>query len=100
MHDCSSRTQTHPMKRSNANPVNREPASSTTPLTVYFQQPCPTCGRRLRILVQYLGWQVACPHCGRSFVARDVSQDDDETGEANPLLERVDRLLGLLDRTS
>jgi hypothetical protein len=38
---------------------------------MYFLQECPTCGRNLRIRVEYLGKSVVCQHCHRSLVARD-----------------------------
>jgi hypothetical protein len=37
----------------------------------YFVQECPTCGRNLRIRVEYLGRRVVCQHCHRALVARD-----------------------------
>lgn len=37
----------------------------------YFVQECPTCGRNLRIRVEYLGRSVVCQHCHRVLVARD-----------------------------
>ena len=30
---------------------------------------CPTCGRSLRVRVEYLGAVVACKHCGAEFQA-------------------------------
>jgi rRNA maturation protein Nop10 len=39
--------------------------------STYFVQECPTCGRRLRIRVEYLGKQVVCQHCAGQFTASD-----------------------------
>jgi hypothetical protein len=38
---------------------------------VAFLQPCPVCGRTLRIGVMLLGRRVFCQHCGGGFVAAD-----------------------------
>jgi hypothetical protein len=38
---------------------------------VCYHQPCPVCGRTLRIGVLLLGRQVYCQHCGGGFVAAD-----------------------------
>ncbi len=35
----------------------------------YFHTECSVCGRQLRILVEHLGQQVACGHCGSHCVA-------------------------------
>ncbi len=37
--------------------------------TLYFVRPCPTCGRRTQIALDFLGRQVGCQHCGREFLA-------------------------------
>ena len=68
------------------------------PVTTYFQQPCPACGRRLLIRVEHLGQQVSCSHCRRAFVARDVSHDSgDATGDRSSVLDRAERLLATLE---
>ncbi len=75
--------------------------SPAGPITTYFQQPCPTCGCPLLILVEHLGKQVFCSHCRRAFVARDVSQDrGDAEDVGRSLLSRAERLLGLLELSS
>jgi hypothetical protein len=38
---------------------------------VCYHQPCPVCGRTLRIGVMLLGRQVYCQHCRGGFVAAD-----------------------------
>ena len=45
----------------------------------FFIRPCPACGRHARILLDYLGKQVCCRHCGREFTA-----DDPESLSAAP----------------
>ncbi len=35
----------------------------------FFYQPCPTCGRSLRVPVKYFGRQMCCTHCKGQFVA-------------------------------
>lgn len=64
----------------------------------YFLQVCPTCGRRVRVRVEYMGKQVACQHCHGRFEARDpetagmASQRD-----VAPIIDRVDELLASAD---
>ncbi len=82
--------------------ADAEPSGTRTPpqsgrapsVVTYFQQPCPTCGRRLLIEVERLGQEVWCSHCRRALIARDPCQDHDEmAGTGNSVLERVARLL-------
>jgi hypothetical protein len=64
----------------------------------YYDQPCPVCGRSLRIPVQYQGRQVRCRHCHGQFEAYDPSSADyppEESGVA--LLQRADELLSAAD---
>lgn len=62
--------------------------------TTYFDQECPTCGRRLRVPIQYLGKSVKCQHCRARFEAWDP-----ESGGLPPtqtgmgLLQRAEELL-------
>lgn len=62
---------------------------------VAFLQPCPVCGRTLRIGVLLLGRRVYCQHCGGGFVATDPSMGGG--GDATPRTAdrdaAVDRLL-------
>jgi hypothetical protein len=61
--------------------------------STYFFQECPTCGRHLRIRVEYLGRTMACAHCSGTFMATDqVSRSEEPNGDSS-LLGRVDRLL-------
>ena len=63
--------------------------------TTYFFQECPTCGRHLRIRVEYLGKVMACAHCSRTFTASDqVTRFDNSANDAS-LLDRAERLLSM-----
>ncbi len=57
-----------------------------------FIQECPTCGRRLRIRVEYLGRKVACSHCGGNLIARDPAASE-PAAAASDLILRAERLL-------
>lgn len=62
--------------------------------TTYFVQECPTCGRRLRIRVDYLGKRVACQHCQGAFVATESSNVRGEpVDQGSSLLRRANELL-------
>ena len=37
----------------------------------FFIQECPTCGRKVRVCVEYLGMEIQCRHCHAVFVAVD-----------------------------
>lgn len=57
---------------------------------VFFNQPCPVCGRTLQIRVQLLGHRVYCQHCGGGFLALDASlQRRDRGDKVDELLERA-----------
>lgn len=61
--------------------------------TTYFLQACPTCGRSLRIRVEYLGQQVACQHCGAKFQASEASGVSSSTDTGSEVFRRADELL-------
>lgn len=61
------------------------------PRIAYYRQDCPTCGRNLRIRVEYLGRSLCCPHCRGKFMAADPS--------ASPYPGRP-AALNLLDRAN
>ncbi len=62
--------------------------------STYFMQDCPTCGRRLRIRVEYLGKKVTCQHCQGQLKAVDpAAARYDPPEETNELLRRADELL-------
>lgn len=63
-------------------------------MNTYYTQECPTCGRNLRVRVEYLGKKVACQHCGGKFAAHEPgSAEDDPNKSSNALLQRADELL-------
>ncbi|ADB17245.1 hypothetical protein Psta_2576 [Pirellula staleyi DSM 6068] len=63
-------------------------------LATFFYQECPTCGRHLRIRVQYLGRNVTCPHCGGTTTAADSSTQQQAAAKPSlTLLQQADRLL-------
>ena len=59
--------------------------------SVFFTQGCPTCGRNLRVDIQYVESEVACQHCRAAFVARDPGQKKSH----DPLLHRANELLAM-----
>lgn len=65
----------------------------------FFYQECPTCGRALRVRINYLGKTVVCEHCQGSFTAHDPHSPAaaPETLEMSSL-ERAEELLARLDR--
>ena len=64
----------------------------------YFSQECPTCGRNLRIRVEYLGKLLVCQHCRGQLHARDtVNVSIDEADDSSKILKRADELLASVD---
>jgi len=61
--------------------------------SVFFNRECPTCGRRLLILVEYLGKRVVCPHCGGKLDAVQPGGEWPVGDSGRSLLERADELL-------
>lgn len=59
-----------------------------------FSQPCPVCGRSLKVSVRLLGRTAACQHCRATFVARDTSRESVPMRDPRDLL--VDRANALL----
>ena len=57
-----------------------------------FIQECPTCGRRLRIRVEYLGRKLACSHCRGKLIARDPAAPDGAPSGCE-LMVRAEQLL-------
>lgn len=43
--------------------------------STYYMQSCPTCGRRLRVLVEYMGRRLTCPHCRALFHAGEPAME-------------------------
>ncbi|MFM8291609.1 MAG: hypothetical protein ACKONH_06180 [Planctomycetia bacterium] len=60
---------------------------------VHYHQPCPVCGRTLRIGVTLLGRRVYCQHCGGGFVAADPALGETADRQAAVLEATVDRLI-------
>lgn len=65
---------------------------ASQPTDVFFNQPCPVCGRMLHVRVQLLGRRVYCQHCGGGFTAVGESLGGDRAGD------RVDELLARATR--
>ena len=64
------------------------------PMNTYFVQECPTCGRNLRVRVEYLGKRVVCQHCGAKFHACEPgSPEADPATSSDSLLRRAEQLL-------
>ena len=64
------------------------------PRIAYYCQDCPTCGRNLRIRVEYLGRSLCCPHCRGEFRAIDPSSRPFTGRQVHPnLLDRANELL-------
>ena len=66
---------------------------------VCYHQPCPVCGRNLRIGVMLLGQRVYCQHCGGGFVATD-GRDNSPAPRAKPDRSRSALVDELLERAS
>ena len=64
---------------------------------MFFVQQCPTCGRRLRVCVEYLGKRIQCRHCRGTLVARDPETDSSWGDSQSALMRRVDELLGVAE---
>lgn len=75
-------------RRARSRPESRH--TSRTHVATHFGSECPVCGRRLLVLVEHLGRQVACGHCGCQFVAADPSTP---AGVELSLLEKADQYL-------
>jgi DNA-directed RNA polymerase subunit RPC12/RpoP len=57
-----------------------------------FIQECPTCGRRLRIRVEYLGRKLACSHCRGKLIARDPAGPEGAVS-GSEIMVRAEQLL-------
>jgi len=59
-----------------------------------FLQPCPVCGRSLRVPVRLLGKTAACNHCAATLVTRHLSGDRAIARDSRTtLMDRADALL-------
>ena len=75
-------------------------------MSLQFTQPCPTCGRRIRVQASLMGHSVACPHCNAQFNANAVARDGRtktnhlvDTRPHDPLMARVEKALAQVDDT-
>ena len=65
----------------------------------YFLQECGTCGRSLRIRVEYLGKRVVCQHCKTHFRAVEAAgKGDSPVKVESVILKRADQLLAAADQ--
>jgi hypothetical protein len=67
------------------------------PQRMYFLQECPTCGRSLRIRVEYLGRFVNCQHCRGAFVASDPALAGGEVSRSALLMQRAAELVEMAE---
>ena len=65
----------------------------------FYIQPCPICGRRLRVCVEYLGRQIQCRHCHAVFMAFDPESTPASGDPQATWLERVNELLESVEST-
>jgi len=68
----------------------------------YFVQPCPTCGRRLQVKVEYMGLELACQHCSAKFISQDPSMANSHPigNSVDDALHRADAFLGVKSYTT
>jgi hypothetical protein len=67
--------------------------------STYFVQECPTCGRSLRVRVEYLGKLVVCQHCRARFEACDPASGASVSSDSSvALLRRAEELLETVER--
>ena len=61
----------------------------------FYVQECPTCGRRLKVRVDYLGKSIACQHCRAIFEACDPASQSRRSAVSSSadLLARVNELI-------
>ncbi len=65
----------------------------------YFLQECGTCGRNLRIRVEYLGKRVVCQHCKSPFhAANSIGRGESPVKAESVILRRADQLLASVDQ--
>lgn len=62
---------------------------------MFFVQRCPTCGRRLRVCVEYLGKTIQCRHCRGTLVAHDPEKSPFRSDPQWVLMRRVDEWLAV-----
>ena len=79
--------------------LQRSMEGSGMSASMFFVQPCPTCGRSLQVRVRYLGRSIICRHCGGSFEACDPhsAQYPPRSSRLNTLL-RAEQLIEQAER--
>jgi len=66
----------------------------STSTAMFFVQQCPSCGRRLRVCVEYLGKRIQCRHCRGTLIARDPEEGSSWEDSSSRPGRRVDELVG------
>lgn len=68
------------------------------PNSVFYVQPCPACGRKLQVRVNYLGKGISCQHCQATFVAQQESRTPSPSESGLALMDRADELLKAVEQ--
>ncbi len=66
--------------------------------SAFFVQECPTCGRSLRVRVEYLGRRLTCQHCRGALTANGPGAALPTSGDRSDLLARADELIDRAER--
>ncbi len=66
--------------------------------TAFFVQECPTCGRSLRVRVEYLGRRLVCQHCRGALTAHGPGALPPTAGDRSDLLARAEELIDRAQR--
>ena len=61
--------------------------------SAFFVQECPTCGRNLRVRVEYLGRRLVCQHCRGALTAHGAGAPLPAADDRSGLLARADELI-------
>ena len=62
--------------------------------SAFFVQECPTCGRKLRVRVEYLGRRLVCQHCRGALMAHGPGALPSRLGgDRSGLLARAEELI-------
>lgn len=66
--------------------------------SAFFVQECPTCGRSLRVRVEYLGKRLICQHCRGSLMAHGPGGPPLPADDRQGLLIRAGQLIDQAER--
>lgn len=66
--------------------------------SAFFVQECPTCGRSLRVRVEYLGKRLICQHCRGSLMAHGPGEPHLTADDRQGLLARAGQLIDQAER--